>query len=153
MKKTLLFLTVLALTMPVMAETSTTVTKQFVPFTEAIDRAKLQQEADSNYAIQSLQKQRAEVQTKINTKKEAYEKQQVEQAKKRAELKKQNDAKRQEIENTIGTTKKNMQNSINSTREGVQTVRRNVVEAPEQIRKNNAEIFTNLKNSVNEVNE
>lgn len=153
MKKTLLLLAVLAFLMPAMAETSTTVTKQFVPFTGAIERAKLQEEADANYAMQSLQKQRKEVQTKINAKKEAYEKQQAEQAKKRAELKKENDAKKQEIEKNINKTKKNMQNSINSTYEGVQTVRRNIIEAPEQIRKNNAEIFTNLKNELKEVNE
>ena len=143
MKKTLLLAVIFALISPVMAETTvtttTTTTREFVPFTEAIDRAKLQQEADMRASRQTLEQQRTEVQNKINTQKEAYSKQQQKQSQKRAELKKQNELKKQEI-----------QRNYNSVREGVYTVKRNVVETPEQIRKNNALDFTNLKNAVNQ---
>ena len=139
MKKFLLLLVLAGLCVPAMAEVNTTTTKEFVPFTEAIDRAKLQQEADIRAGKQTLEQQREVVQTKINEKKQAYEEQQAKQAQKRAEMKKQNEAKKQEIKDAVDSTKQN-----------IQTIKRNVIETPEQIRKNNALDFTNLKKSVSE---
>ena len=155
MRKGLILIALLALAAPCMAEPATTVTREFVPFTKAVDRANLEKQAEIDYARQSLEQQRTDVQNKINAKKEAYAKQQNEQAKKRAELQKQNEAKKQEIEKSIKETRNNIKRTTQDT---IYNVTKHTVETPEQIRQNNALDFTNLKNatlnsSVNEIEE
>ncbi len=151
MKKALLLLSLLLVMSPVLAQTTTTTTKEFVPFTEAIDRAKLQHEADMRAGKQSLEQKRTEIQNKVDAQKKSYEKQQQEYAQKKADFKKQNEAKKQQIKNSIDSSiqrininqdfEYKVSDTVYNTQDNAGT--------PKKIRDNNALDFTRLRNYVN----
>ena len=151
MKKALLLIAIIGLMMPVMAESATTQTRQFVPITEAMDKARIQREADIRAGKATLQEQRTEIQNKVDAQKEAYEKQQAEYAKKRAEFKKQNEAKKQQIKKSIDSSiqRVNMNADYEYRVSDTVYIDQDNAGTPKRIRDDNAIDFTQLKNYVN----
>ena len=149
MKKALLLIAIIGLMMPAMAETVQT--RQFVPITEAMDKAKLQREADIRAGKATLEQQRTEIQNKVDAQKAAYEKQQAEYAQKRAEFKKQNDAKKQQIKKSIDSSVQriNMNADYEYRVSDTVYVDQDNAGTPKRIRDDNALDFTQLKNYVN----
>ena len=152
MKKALLLIAIMALALPAMAETETYQTRQFVPITEAMDKARIQHEADVRAGKATLDQKRTEIENRVNTEQVLYEQEQTKRAQRRANLKKQNEAKKQQIRNTIDSSIYTIrQNDDYEYRVSDTVINKNDDSAgtPKKIRDNNALDFTQLKNSVN----
>lgn len=152
MKKALLLIAMMTLIMPAMAETETVQTKQFVPITEAMDKARIQHEADVRAGKATLDQQRTEIQNKVDAQKEVYEQEQEKQATKRSKLRKQNEEKKRKFKSSSYSPIQTIQqDEIYDYKVSDTVLNRNNEYAgtPKKIRDNNALDFTQLKNYVN----
>ena len=139
MEKVLSILLLMFVMIPAMAEvtTTTTYTRQAVPFTEAYNRAKAGNTGYSRQEIQdkqALEAKKTQVRNKMNAREQQYKTEQAAQAKRRAELQRQNEAK-----------KKQLQNDVNSQKTGVQNFQRQTVQNKEALKQGIAKDFTELK--------